>query len=566
MSYQVLARKWRPKRFSEVKGQDHITSSIKNAIKRGPIGHAYLLTGTRGVGKTTIARIFAKALRCSSLNNDGDPCCQCSSCLEIDKNNAMDVIEIDGASNNGVDHIRELVSNVQFLPTYGKYKIYIIDEVHMVTTSGFNALLKTLEEPPEHVVFILATTSPEKLLDTVLSRCQRFDFRNLSTANLVAHIKEISQVEKISFANDEIINEIALQGNGSVRDTLSILDQILSYTVERNISEEVVVAALGLARTSSIKTMIEMMFNCDSVGVSKIYRTLIEENVSLKNIIRNILDRCFSIITRIDDQVWLQKNFNIDFSSFSRSEIFWIYETIAKDSNWVLESIDPVSVFEIVLHKIAFRRTFFHEKKKSDLGEQKVSQEAKRETTQVQKPTESVNTQNNKPNELLKTENIKSDWSDFLRYLFSVSPASAANLEQGNITRPIVFDGHGTIDIEIGYRKACMVFYDYMQESDVQHKIKNHISSFYKVTQEKIKLNFVLIEEKDGERFHSLAEKSIQKEKEQKENLNRELVNDPVIQELAKVFSSKVELVDKRYVDNFFDKNNVNNSNNIKKN
>ena len=193
MAYQVLARKWRPKKFQDVIGQEHVTKSLQNAIAKDKIGHAYMMVGTRGVGKTSVARIFAKAIRCENLTSDINACGTCKACLDFDTETSMNVIEIDGASNNSVDNIRELISNVHYLPTSGRFKVYIIDEVHMLSTNAFNALLKTLEEPPAHVVFIFATTEAQKLLGTVLSRCQRFDFRNVSVARLVEHVKEISK-------------------------------------------------------------------------------------------------------------------------------------------------------------------------------------------------------------------------------------------------------------------------------------------------------------------------------------------------------------------------------------
>jgi len=181
MAYQVLARKWRPQKFSEVAGQAHIVRALQNAVSSKKIAHAYLLTGTRGIGKTTIARLFAKAINCTDFDKTKEPCEVCESCRGMQEDSSIDYLEIDGASNNSVDDIRSLVENVQYLPTSGQYKIYVIDEVHMLSNAAFNALLKTLEEPPKHVVFIFATTDPDKLLKTVLSRCQRLDFKDASS-------------------------------------------------------------------------------------------------------------------------------------------------------------------------------------------------------------------------------------------------------------------------------------------------------------------------------------------------------------------------------------------------
>ena len=193
MTYQVLARKWRPQDFTDMVGQDHISSTLCNAIKNQRVGHAYLFVGTRGTGKTTTARIFAKAINCESPLPDANPCNKCGNCTEITNGSSMDVLEIDGASNNGVDDIRRLRDNVQYTPARCKFKVYIIDEVHMLSTAAWNALLKTLEEPPEHVKFLFATTEAHKVLPTILSRCQRFDLKRISQGTIARRLQEIAQ-------------------------------------------------------------------------------------------------------------------------------------------------------------------------------------------------------------------------------------------------------------------------------------------------------------------------------------------------------------------------------------
>ncbi|MCU0607980.1 MAG: DNA polymerase III subunit gamma/tau [Candidatus Edwardsbacteria bacterium] len=231
MSYLVLARKWRPQRFEDIVGQDHVTTTLSNAIKTGRVAHAYLFTGSRGVGKTTTARILAKALNCER-GPTVTPCNTCPSCLEITASNSMDVMEIDGASNRGIEDVRELRENVKYTPTRGRRKVYIIDEVHMLTKEAFNALLKTLEEPPAHVVFIFATTEVHKLPMTILSRCQRFDFRRIDPAALVAHLKTMLAGEAIA-ADDECLYVLAQKSEGSARDAISLLDQLIAYGGER---------------------------------------------------------------------------------------------------------------------------------------------------------------------------------------------------------------------------------------------------------------------------------------------------------------------------------------------
>ncbi|MCE5233984.1 MAG: DNA polymerase III subunit gamma/tau [Xanthomonadaceae bacterium] len=227
MSYQVLARKWRPRRFAELVGQEHVVRALSNALESGRMHHAYLFTGTRGVGKTTIARIFAKSLNCER-GQSANPCGECAVCTAVDAGRFVDLLEIDAASNTGVDDVREVIENAQYAPTRGRYKVYLVDEVHMLSKNAFNALLKTLEEPPPHVKFLLATTDPQKLPVTVLSRCLKFNLKRLLPAQIVAQMRHILDAEGIAFEADAIA-ELARAADGSLRDGLSLLDQAIAY-------------------------------------------------------------------------------------------------------------------------------------------------------------------------------------------------------------------------------------------------------------------------------------------------------------------------------------------------
>ncbi len=243
MSYQVLARKWRPKNFKELQGQEHVRRALINAIETERLHHAYLFTGTRGVGKTTIARILAKCLNCETHGLTATPCGECGSCVEIDEGRFVDLIEVDAASRTKVDDTRELLDNVQYRPTRGRYKVYLIDEVHMLSNSSFNALLKTLEEPPEHVIFLLATTDPQKLPVTVLSRCLQFHLKHMDEEVISKHLEYILSQESISF-EAMALSLIAQSAEGSMRDALSLLDQAIAFS-DGKVNESDIRSMLG---------------------------------------------------------------------------------------------------------------------------------------------------------------------------------------------------------------------------------------------------------------------------------------------------------------------------------
>jgi DNA polymerase-3 subunit gamma/tau len=260
MAYEVLARKWRPKGFDDVVGQEHVTRTLKNAIETGRVAHAYLFVGPRGIGKTSLARIFAKALNCEKGPTTA-PCSACSMCREIAAGNALDVLEIDGASNNGVDQVRDLRDQVQFAPTHGTFKIIIIDEVHMLSTAAFNALLKTLEEPPPHVKFIFATTEGDKVLPTIISRCQRFDLRRIQTPLIVERLRHICTAEHITIDDDALL-AVARGAEGGMRDALSALDQLISFKGDA-LTEEDVLAVFGLVSRRSLEGLASAVLKGD---------------------------------------------------------------------------------------------------------------------------------------------------------------------------------------------------------------------------------------------------------------------------------------------------------------
>ena len=509
MSYLVLARKWRPETFQEVVGQEHITQSLQHALLRNRLGHAYLFTGTRGIGKTSVARIFARALRCFNRLEDGNPCGKCDGCKEAAAFASMNVIEIDGASNNSVEDIRDLVGKVQALPSFGKYRIYIIDEVHALSTSAFNALLKTLEEPPPHIVFILATTTPEKILDTILSRCQRFDFRNASLQTLTDHLKIILKKEGIEFGSDELLKKIAVRGGGSFRDTLSLVDQVLSFAEENKIDEELVATALGLAQSSSIKGLSREILNGNVSEVGKIYRDILRHNVAVENICRDLLDYFYHLAVNPEKA-----------SDFSTQELFWVYQSLAYDFAWVLKSISPDKSIEIVLHKVSLRRTFF-------------ASEQKQQIANVPKK-----------NKIAIVPVSDRSWSGFLQYLRGQSPVIASNLEQGNIIEKVDFKAD-KIRVLLGFKQSGKIFYDYLQESAIIKKLKDALAQYARKGPNEVTVELSLIEESANanQDFKTRFELEMEEEKAQKQKREETLLNDPVIKQAEQMFNTKIDQI-----------------------
>ena len=332
MSYTALYRKFRPGEFDDVKGQDHIVTTLKNQIKADRIGHAYLFCGTRGTGKTTVAKIFAKAVNCQHPI-DGSPCGECEMCKAIASGASMNVIEIDAASNNGVDNIREIREEVAYRPAEGKYKVYIIDEVHMLSIGAFNALLKTLEEPPEYVIFILATTEAHKIPITILSRCQRYDFKRISIETIADRLKELMVKEQVE-VEDRAIRYVAKAADGSMRDALSLLDQCIAFYLGQKLTYDHVLEVLGAVDTDVF---------------SKLLRQILERNVAaVLETVEELVMQGRELTQLTNDFTWYLRNLLLMKSSDNMEDVLDVSTENMRQLKEEAEMVEGETLFRYI--------------------------------------------------------------------------------------------------------------------------------------------------------------------------------------------------------------------------
>lgn len=558
MSYQVFARKYRPQTFDQMVGQSHISQTLINALKSGRVPHAILFTGLRGTGKTTSARILAKTLRCENpITENGAfaPCNVCPSCIEASKGSAVDIIEIDGASNNGVDAIRDLRDNVMFMPTSGKYKIFIIDEVHMLSTSAFNALLKTLEEPPAHVIFMMATTEVHKIPQTILSRCQRFDLRRIPFKQLTGLLKKICDLENIE-ADEKALWLIARQGDGSARDSLSLLDQVVNFTTGK-LSEQNVAGVLGLTDRGLIydvfahllernpKAIIGDLEKAHTMGTSP--SLFFEELIQLlrHTIVLKTAPENESLIDLPIEESQVLKEFA---KSQSDSDLHMLFDMALKSLSDLVRATDPFMVFEVCLLRMAqaprildiqnllsgVQVTAQASANSQAVTAPKFQGLSKAESTPpaVAKPT---STEAPKPVKIEKPQLNNESWMKFVAYLKQENAFLAAKLD--NIVFASVNNQLNEKHLTLQAAAQFSFLADQMGQPETHQKLQGFIDSFFG---EGYTFTVVKAKVASGDSAKSMNQKI---EQATEDKITTEIMQDPRVQAAQRVFKAQAKII-----------------------
>ena len=555
MSYLVFARKWRPQLFEEIVGQDHITITLKNAITSGRVAHAYLFTGPRGIGKTSTARIFAKALNCVK-GPTATPCNKCTSCKEITNSTSMDVLEIDGASNTSVEQIRDLRENVKLSPSSGRFKIYIIDEVHMLSKSAFNALLKTLEEPPAHVKFIFATTQAHKVLPTIISRCQRFDFKRISMQEIILKLKKIATAEKIEIEEAAFFN-IASASDGSMRDAESILDQLISYKKGKIASGDVA-SLLGMVDSEVYFRFTEDIIRKDAGAVLQLINRIILDGKDLYQFMaglighfRNLIilkasEDLKSLVSQTPDNI---KKLIKASENFTQQDLLYSFSILVAAQEVMRRSSDmriPLEVAAVKLTHLSQLKSLpqiLDELKSLNLEENsqdRLKQSHGRSLNQkkdilfknnkevppypvpkLKKNEEQIkNSDRVEVSKLNIPQEISSQWPAFLEGVKNESLLTGLYLSEGKILK---VEGNHFI---IGFHNEGNFHIDYLQKKENKNLVEKKLSEFF---DKKIKTSFVKSEE--------VPNKNLQVEKGRAE---KEKPANSIVDSALKIFGGRI--------------------------
>lgn len=496
MSYQVFALKWRPKDFEDLIGQSHIVTNLKSALEKNRLAHAYIFAGPRGVGKTSTARILAKALNCK----DGPtikPCNKCPSCLEITKGTSLDVIEIDGASNRGIDEIRSLRENVKFAPVQGKFKIYIIDEVHMLTTEAFNALLKTLEEPPEFVKFIFATTQPHKVISTILSRCQRFDFRRVPLMDIVQQLEKICSGENLSIDKD-VLFSIAKASDGSLRDAESLLDQLASLAKDK-IKTKDVISVLGIVEQGILFEMTDKMIAKDSRGAIEVLNKVIEEGKDISVFENSLIEHFRNLMLvkiagpdadLVDLPVDICKELKLQADRLSMDEILSIFNILV-GAQEMSKRIDSLRIpLEVSLVRITYNKAAQPKAPSTSVTAKPtagIRVVEKKDKTVVSKPAPEPAPKKDEPHihksQLISLEQLKGLWQDLINALGKVKMSVATYLSEGDL-----LSCEGNV-VTVSFPRNYSLHKESLETKENRRLIEEKI---YELLSASVRMNFVL--------------------------------------------------------------------------
>jgi len=591
MSYQVIARKWRPQTFLELVGQDHVGVTLHNALVTQRLHHALLFTGPRGTGKTSTARILAKSIRCPEAI-DHVPCNVCSECVSITQGNSVDVIEIDGASNNGVDAIRELRENVRYSPASGQYKIYIIDEVHMLSTAAFNALLKTLEEPPPHVIFIMATTEAHKIPMTILSRCQRFDFKRISVKQIAQRLKEVCQKEGNVFYDEDSLWLIAKHGDGSMRDAQSLLDQAITFN-QGQLTFEKVTAALGLTDRYLVQGVLKALVEKDQPQVPHFILKLNQVGFDPKLFLEDMLELLRSAILIQaggggatagggsggggggGQNVFGQE---LDISDSERrylqelavlgapEELHLLFDMILKSIQDVISYSEPRLVFEVALLRMVMAPQVKDilnraHTESPNHGVGVVNQSSSNSNLALNQRSQSINNSQSinrssvgQNNTNLKPAFSSERWLDFIDKIRAHDPVFAAKIE------PLVIRSRELDHIELLVPKSHQFLMTQFESPEFIAKLKNFIKQIWnsdlQVTISKAALAAPSLAQSAGVRGDEEGGQSLgsqiglsslelakQKELAGQQQIYEQLLADPKVKAASLVFKGKVKLI-----------------------